>query len=798
MKDINWATFPFVDRWLPDVGVIQKRWPNLAQYNPCADWHQYQQDNPNQSIYHCLRNFRQSRLAYLAVQDALLDDHLLTLNQVTQLADCLLQQALHHAENQIQQRMGVMRDKGGHKVPFAVFALGKMGTGELNYSSDIDLVFVSGGQGRSDGQRSVDSGRYFEKLGRLLIQLLDEVTDKGRVYRVDMRLRPFGTAAPLVCTSAALQNYIITEGRAWERFAWMRARFVAGDESLAADIQNTINPFIYRRHLDFSVFDSLARVKREMQAVAQNHVDDIKLGEGGIREIEFIVQSLQVTFGGRHTELQGAAIAPQFKALEARGQLSSADAEKLMSAWLFLRRLENLCQLVNDQQTHLPPDDQDVLSVMAKIMGMGDWQTCKDTWRQHRQEVSHQFKKLFSNNESDQALSSEQLLWVDEQVRLHIENKVSQDKEDQLRQLLERASTLASLDELDQQFVPIVLAILRRPSYVLMLNQESSLLPRLLKLTQKSTYFTDTIKKQPALMEQLFEPEVLPQVNDVEWYISQWQTNTDEEEQWLEAIRFFKQRQQFTLMAQRSHDVAALRQGFSDLAESLVHHVVAQGWRDVVARKGDVGLVVADMVVIAYGSLGVKHMSLTSDLDLVLVIDVDELSADQRVFAQRWGKRINHLLTVRTYHGVLYDLDLQLRPNGNSGALVTSRKEFASYQKSQAWVWEHAALIKARLLNGQSAQRAWFYQLKKYILTRDCDEKKVLQAMKKMSEKLDQFGHKNHEIELSFLTTLMLGFSKNPELLQFDNYVQLVEKAVQCQLIEKDQGHSLLALKSPI
>lgn len=799
---MDWAAFPFVEKWLSEVRSIRQQWPELSQYQVASDWRTFQSSHSDKDLNHQLRWFKQSRLAYLAVMDAedptaSPENHLTTIHQVTALAECMVQQALAFAVQQVKSRMGEVRDEQGNIIPFVVFALGKLGTGELNYSSDIDLVFVCGGQGQSDGPRVVNSERYFEKMGRLLIQCLDQFTQHGRVHRVDMRLRPFGSAAPLVCTAAALHNYIITEGREWERFAWMRARPVAGCKELAKEVLSLIQPFIYRRHLDYSVFDSLARVKLDMHALAQTHEDDIKLGPGGIREIEFIVQSMQVTFGGRHPQLQGEAMAPQFDKLCHVSHLDSAQVKALSEAWYFMRRLENLFQLVDDGQTHVPPAEERSRQAIAEVMGYDDWSSCQQQWLLHRDEVISQFKALFEDEANEQALAADQLLWVSETMALHFEDKMPQDREDQMRRLLERAIELATREFVQQQFLPIVLSIMRRPSYVMMLLQESALLPRLFGLLRQSSYFTTIIKQHPALLELLFEPEPLPKDMGVEWYRQQWRRPPEDEEQWMEAMRFFKHKHQFLLIEQRRHDTLTLRQGFSDLAACVVDLVVKKAWHDVLSRLGDVGLAAEDMMVLAYGSLGVRYMSLASDLDLVMVIDRDQLDPEQQVFIQRWGKRITHHLTVKTYHGVLYELDLQLRPNGQSGALVTNRAEFEHYQQHQAWVWEHAALIKARLINGSKAQQQWFVELRKRILTKTKDPNLVTEEMNKMSQKLHQLGRKGHDQEMELLTQVLLLAPKRPAVLDFDHYLAFLDQALGLGLIDESTRSELEALKSP-
>ncbi len=800
MKQQDWTTFPFVSQWLPEVKRLEEYWPKVTEYDLTTDWNAFVNSHLEWDNFKLLRFFRQSRLAYLAVQDTQINDHLQTLHRISELAEFLVKQALMMAQQQLTERIGVVKDSNGTTVPFVILALGKLGTRELNYSSDIDLVFVAGGSGNSDGIRSINSERYFEKLGRLLIKLLDHFTIDGRAYRVDMRLRPFGSASPLVSTSVSLQHYITTEGRTWERFAWMRARVVAGCHMLGTEILKAITPFIYRRHLDYSVFDALAHVKREMQAVAHFCSDDIKLGTGGIRELEFIVQSLQATFGGRHTQLQGVSIAPQFANLIATPNLPDVNASQLEKAWLFLRRLENLCQLVGDEQTHHIPDDVKVREHIAQLMGFKDWTCCKMTWNTHREVVSQQFKSLFELTDAENRLSDDQLLWLDQIMRRHFENKMPQIREDQMKALIERALELTTPQILNDRLLPILLAIMKRPSYITMMLQEPCLLSRLLSLLNESPLFGNMFKQQPALLELLFDPEPVPDKVDRQWIEDAWYQTPiiEDEEQWIEHIRFFKQQQQFKLIEHFKNQADVLFHGFSLLAECLINWVVERAWHDVVKRKGSAGLELNDLMVIAYGSLGAKHMSINSDLDLVFVIDLDELTPDQQIFIQRWVKRISHLLTVKTYHDILYKLDLQLRPNGNAGALVTSRAEFEHYQKHQAWFWEHAALIKARILNGNNSQKEWFNTLRTAVLTMKRDAQKVAIDINTMIKKLQHFDLQNQKAELSLLKEILIHAAEKPKLLIFNNYFQLLEQAHDEKLIDNNQLIHLKTIKAPI
>lgn len=799
--------FPFLSCLQADINRLLEKYPQQSDLNLSQDWQWFEQQNKSLDVFKKLRIYRKTRLALIASLDELGcgSSHLWAMHRTSELAILMVQQAYRYCRKELNKKYGQVISPEGYPVSLQVFALGKLGTGELNYSSDLDLVFVYEHGGLSNGSRTLEAQPYFERFGRRLIQLLDQFTADGQVYRIDMRLRPFGSASPIVCSNEALSQYIINEGREWERFAWMRSHTVAGNIASGRAMLQEIKPFIYRKHLDYSVFESLARIKREMSADLPNHQSDLKLGEGGIREIEFIVQSLQVTFGGRIELLQGRAIFPQFKQLQNKQKIPAKQAQKLQQAWLFLRKLENLCQLQNDQQTHKLPTDKQQLESFALLMGFNCWNSCYQQLNSHQQFVQQQFSELFEQEQTTQTkLNQSQIITIKNIIKQHFHTKIAQTHVDKVRQLLERAFTIGDPLLCQQRLLPILKAISKRPSYILMLIQEQSLLPKLLKLLQKSEYFSHTISRFPALLELFFEPENMLEPIDQRWLQQQWDSHKNwpdlDAEQWAENIRYFKQKIQFKLIQaqqqQQLHD-RSLRHAFCSLAEFLLSKVVQQSHQETRLKHKSSTIKAGLLQIIAYGSLGVKNMHQDSDLDIVFIVDLPRINSDQRLFLQRWIKRIISQLNTTMYHGDLYQVDLQLRPNGNSGAMVTTISEFTRYQQQQAWLWEHAALIKARLLNSPPNEN-WLDQLRTKLLCRPKTKQQIDQAFEKIEQKMQQQGKETHHQELKLLEKILQLASQKPELLRFSDYSELLEKAQQEQLITHIQAKQLLNNKHHI
>ncbi len=784
------SAFPFLQAQWQQIKSITASYPEVLTYDLVQDWQCFLQNNQGLDWFSRLRLFRQSRLAYLAYHDMALPTtkHLSTMHQVTALADHLIATAYEVSTDELTSKHGVVVDEQGEQIDMMVFALGKLGTNELNYSSDVDLVFLYPGSGVSNGGRSIDAASYFSRLGKRIIQLLDHYTGLGRVYRVDMRLRPFGSAGPLVCSTNSLQQYLLHEGREWERFAWMRARMVCGSRSAGAAVMSEIQPFIYRKHLDYSVFSALAKIKSEIAQHLNHSVDDLKQGTGGIRAVEFIVQSLQMVFGGRNKRLQGTAISKQIQSLVEEKKLEPNKGRQLYEAWLWLRKIENLCQIVNDQDTHEVPDDSEVKQAISDCFGMSDWPSLEQALRAKRAHVVALFEQLFDDKRYVEQLNTNDQEKISELMAELPSGRMPQDTRERVRLLLEASMGLTDHSGL-QRFIGLVKNLLTRPSYIMMLNKEPNVHKAVLELLNRHVYFVETLTQYPVLLEQLFDHQTHQMFNQQN-LLTAWQLVKQEAdvEQWMESLRYFKLFNQFNVIKAWSYEeitASQAQQQLTVLATFILRQVMYYSWHEIKEKMGSAGVAADQLIAIAYGSAAVEQMSVSSDLDLVFVVDTDKLNTDQRLFMQKWVRRLIHHLNTQLYHGKLYDLDLQLRPNGNSGALVTTRTEFEKYQNKEAWIWEHAAMIKSKALVGTEKQQQWHQNLRQGLLTQPRNETEVDDALQSMSDKLaNTHGDKHHATEFVVLAAVLKHAHRHPELVNPAKIVDLHQLLQQLGLID--------------
>ncbi len=736
-----------------------------------TDWSDYKIQHPHLDIFALPRKYRQSRLALIAARDLERtnpESHIHTLKQTSQLAKLMIEFAYETAVNELEQQFGQVFNQQGKKQNFIIFALGKLGGHELNYSSDVDLVFCYSGNGESDGKKCLDASTYFPRLGRRIIQILDVVTSDGIVYRVDMRLRPFGSAAPLVCSVSNLLHYLESEGRDWERYAWMRASYVAGDKSIGINTLEEIQPFIYRKYLDYNIFESLRQIKQQIARQQLDDEDNIKLGMGGIREIEFIVQTLQITFAGRDKQLRGNDLWQQMHNLQTQGHISLENLQHLTAAWLFLRKLENLCQIIHDRDSHHLPENPKQL---ALCMGYKDTKSLLKQSQIYRKNVHDIFEKLFLSNKTSTSPMLENLQIQTIKDEISKKNHPKQNKHkiyaayDAIIPLLDKHENSEIIIKRYQQVID---SVSKRTSYLSMLIESSLILKKLIQQISHSEYFSNSIAKTPSLLEMLFDG-INQEDFDIEhqWQFFSSKQKMDDDEQYLEKLCQFKKNIQFkAIMAyiDEINDAQTTSKILSNLAGFILSLVIKQAWEQI---QNNIACEIQtdDLIVIAYGSLAMRNMHLQSDFDLVFILNQD-INDNNHKFIMRWIKRIIHLLSVKTYSGSLYQLDTQLRPNGKSGAAIVTQSSFENYQLNEAWLWEHAALIKTRAVYATKAQTEWFNSLRKKILCQKRDPKAIDKDLMDMAKKLEQQSNKKHQQEFKFLGDLLKQANKNPEILE--------------------------------
>ncbi|HGG59675.1 MAG TPA: bifunctional [glutamate--ammonia ligase]-adenylyl-L-tyrosine phosphorylase/[glutamate--ammonia-ligase] adenylyltransferase [Gammaproteobacteria bacterium] len=730
-----------------------------------------------------------------------------TLAGLSALADALVDIALRWLyEDQCRRPCGIPRDEQGVRQSLVVLGMGKLGGQELNFSSDIDLIFFFPARGMTDGQRPISNERFFTRLGQRLIRALDSRTSDGFVFRVDMRLRPFGKSGALTPSMAAMLQYYPLHGRDWERYAMIKARVIAGDRGAGERLLDELQGFVYRRYLDYSAIESLRDMKAmiEREAARKSRGDHLKLGPGGIREVEFIVQLFQLIHGGRDRHLRQRSLLPVLHYLGERGLLPKASVEKLARAYRFLRKAENALQMLRDQQTHVLPENDDDRWRLAAATGFERWEHFRAELDHHRQIVRDHFETLFrpANGEPAPApdASPLRIVWetLDEDrdanldllreagfrdpeatlkalIELHDDRRIAALSSEGRRRLdrlmprvLDAAARQADPDETLARLSALIAAIAQRTVYLSLLLERPQALEHLARLCAASPWFRDYISRHPLLLDSLIDPRTLYAPPDREALRAELdeelaRLDPDDEEQFLDQLRHFKKRQVFRVAAADIVGALPLMK-VSDhltwLAEVLLEAAAEAAWNTLTARFGAPRCVIEGqpheprLMIIGYGKLGGLEMGYGSDLDLVFVHDSageqqatdGENSIHNEVFFARLGQRIIHLLTVMTPARKVYETDLRLRPGGQSGRLVPSFNAYARYLEQDAWTWEHQALIRARPITGPAPLRERFAALRERVLCQPRDPETLRDEVRAMRQKMWRHqgqGHSN-------------------------------------------------------
>ncbi|EML9987212.1 bifunctional [glutamate--ammonia ligase]-adenylyl-L-tyrosine phosphorylase/[glutamate--ammonia-ligase] adenylyltransferase [Citrobacter amalonaticus] len=798
-----------------DSIIAHPRWlTELESAPPQADeWQQYGEwlqaalatVNDEAALMHELRLFRRRVMVRIAWAQALsLVDETDILQQLSHLAETLIVSARDWLYDACCREWGTPCSQDGIPQPLLILGMGKLGGGELNFSSDIDLIFAWPEHGSTQGgRRELDNAQFFTRMGQRLIKVLDQPTQDGFVYRVDMRLRPFGDSGPLVLSFAALEDYYQEQGRDWERYAMVKARIMGDTDGRYVDeLRAMLRPFVFRRYIDFSVIQSLRNMKGMIAREVRRRglKDNIKLGAGGIREIEFIVQVFQLIRGGREPSLQSRSLLPTLSAIAALHLLPENDAEQLRLAYLFLRRLENLLQSINDEQTQTLPGDELNRARLAWGMNADNWSQLMETLEGHMANVRRVFNELIGDDETDtqeDALSEQwRELWQDalqEDDTPPVLSHLTDD--DRLRVLALIADFRKELDKrtigprgrqvLDHlmphllsdvctrqdaslplsRITPLLVGIVTRTTYLELLSEFPGALKHLISLCAASPMVASQLARYPLLLDELLDPNTLYQPTATDAYRDELRqyllrVPEDDEEQQLEALRQFKQTQLLRIAAADiagTLPVMKVSDHLTWLAEAMIDAVVQQAWLQMVARYGQPTHLTEragrGFAVVGYGKLGGWELGYSSDLDLIFLhdcpIDVmtdGEREIDGRQFYLRLAQRIMHLFSTRTSSGILYEVDARLRPSGAAGMLVTSTESFADYQKNEAWTWEHQALVRARVVYGDPQLTSQFDSVRRDIMTQPRDGKTLQNEVREMREKMRaHLGNKHRD-----------------------------------------------------
>ena len=776
---------------------LEQRPPEAQEWQHYAAWLQseLQEVDDEAALMRALRLFRRRIMVRIAWAQTLQQVPTeISLQQLSVLAETLIITARDWLYAACCGEWGTPCNRDGVPQPLMILGMGKLGGGELNFSSDIDLIFAWPENGSTQGgRRELDNAQFFTRLGQKLIKVLDQPTQDGFVYRVDMRLRPFGDSGPLVLSFAALEDYYQEQGRDWERYAMVKARIMGDtDDAWSQELRNMLRPFVFRRYIDFSVIQSLRNMKGMIAREVRRRglKDNIKLGAGGIRETEFIVQVFQLIRGGREPSLQSRSLLPTLEAIQQLHLLPEGNAQRLREAYLYLRRLENLLQSINDEQTQTLPGDELNRARLAWAMNEDSWDALQQTLQAHMDDVRQVFNDLIGDDEpeagEDKIAEAWRELWQDaldaddttavlshltpqargEVLRLVGEFRQDTDKRtigprgrqvlDQLMpRLLSEACSRSDAPLLLSRLFPLLLGIVTRTTYLELLTEYSGALKHLITLCAASPMIAGQLARYPLLLDELLDPNTLYQPTATDAYKDELRqyllrVPDDDEEQQLEALRQFKQAQLLRVAAADitgTLPVMKVSDHLTWLAEAIIDAVVQQAWTQMVARFGQPKHLREregrGFAVIGYGKLGGWELGYSSDLDLVFLHDCPaevmtdgEREIDGRQFYLRLAQRVIHLFSTRTSSGILYEVDARLRPSGAAGMLVTTAEAFADYQKNEAWTWEHQALVRARIVYGDPLLNREFDAIRREILSRPREGEKLQIEVREMREKM--------------------------------------------------------------
>ncbi|MEH6357799.1 MAG: bifunctional [glutamate--ammonia ligase]-adenylyl-L-tyrosine phosphorylase/[glutamate--ammonia-ligase] adenylyltransferase [Pseudomonadales bacterium] len=772
-----------------------------------------------------LRLFRQRELARIVWRDLARTATLIdTTTHVSWLADVCIDQALSWLYGQACEKWGVPSTLINEQwVPqrMVVIGMGKLGAKELNVSSDIDLMFTYQGKGCTQGgARELDNQEFFVRLGQRLIHVLDSRTADGFVFRVDMRLRPYGQSGALALNFDAMCQYYQMQGRDWERYAMIKARIVAGDKHAGIQLREELRPFVYRKYLDYSAIEALRSMKELIRREEKQRglQQDVKLGSGGIREIEFIAQVFQLIRGGKDKRLQQRGLRGVFETLVTTEIMPVADVQGLMQAYEFLRNTEHALQAIRDKQTQRLPDDGVGRLRLAFSMGFDDWASFGKRLGEHRHFVHEQFSQLIAPpqdtiDESSVELEQWQVLWRQlsrqelngEWALEFVAEKNFADAEKVLEVLQQLATSkkVASLQPIPQKrldevmplllteiskgeepqqtlerILPLVDTVLRRTAYLVLLVENRGALTQLVRLCSASPLIAEELTLHPILLDELLDVRELYNPLDLDGLRNELRQHMlriaeDDVEEQMDFLRYFKRAQVLRVAASEvtgAFPIMKVSDHLTYIAEAILHQVLQLAWQHMTSKYGvpqqsESASCDPSFIIVGYGKLGGLEMGYKSDLDLVFLDDAPtglatdgEKSIDNSVFFTRLAQRIIHLLTTFTSAGQLYEVDMRLRPSGSSGLLVTSVEGFERYQNKQAWTWEHQALMRARVIAGDQRVAQQFERLRDEILSKPRDAAELRQQVREMRGKITEVYATHKRDEETLKTTFGLKY----------------------------------------
>lgn len=864
LNKVHWlvAISPFIGRTL-----MQYRKPAAARlFDPLP----FTEGDVSERLKQCssedeamrtLRQIRHIEMARIAAFD-LTGDMSVTrvLQQVSDLADMLIEQSLEWLTGFYKERWGEALFENGTPMPLMVLAMGKLGGHELNFSSDIDLIFCYPEKGETQGgKRSLDHEVYFTRIAQGLIKLLGHQTVDGQAYRIDMRLRPFGQSGPMVTSLSALEDYYQEQGRNWERYALVKARVLNAGPVWQTRFYRLMRPFVYRRYLDYSAIDALRKMKLliNQEARRKGVAGNIKLGVGGIREVEFVAQVFQLIRGGREPEFQTRSVIEALSVCEEHRLIDPGAVSELLEGYAWLRKVEHVLQEINDDQTQTLPDDEVNRLRVLQATGYKDWDAFMSALQQQMQNVHQHFldviggeDEMYSPEDSEFALLWQDLL--DDETAVDVFDEAGVDNPEacwnavrNLRQDLRKRSSgprgreiLASLvpyfvesavqrpgtDVTLERVFDILRQIASRTTYLDLLAQNKDAREQLVFLCQSSPWVAHLVAKFPLLLDELIDANQLYQLPEPDSYrhrVSEYlmRIPNDDAEAQMDALRQVKQIHQLKVAAADLNDGVKLER-VSDhltfLAEAMIDQVVMLAWRQLTDKHGcppgksdeDTGF-----GVLGYGKLGGYELGYGSDLDLVFVCE-DDIEGDTdghrpiaaQQFYIRLAQRILHLFTTRTMSGVLYDVDMRLRPSGQSGLLVIRLGTYAEYLNEDAWTWELQALVRARMVFGTPRLFDAFAGVRRDLLAHKREPEQLVKDVLAMRKRMREHLWKKHAeladvkqmpggiTDIEFISQyLVLRYAPQyPQLSGWTDNIRILDEAEHAGLIDESDVHILV------
>ncbi|WP_180130931.1 MULTISPECIES: bifunctional [glutamate--ammonia ligase]-adenylyl-L-tyrosine phosphorylase/[glutamate--ammonia-ligase] adenylyltransferase [unclassified Acinetobacter] len=770
--------------------------------------------------------------------------------ELSDFADASICAAKDFARNPLIAKYGEPLGYKGEVQDLIVVAMGKLGAQELNLSSDIDLIFAFDEQGETNGRKCIDVQQFCILWGQKLIYLLDHITADGFVFRVDMRLRPWGDGSALAISHAALEKYLSQHGREWERYAWIKARIVTGGKE-GAELLEMTRPFVFRKYVDYTAFEAMREMKAmiEREVLRRNIEDDIKLGAGGIREVEFIVQVFQLIYGGSKLELQDRQCLVSLHHLGEVGLLENTAVADLEDAYLFLRRIEHAIQALNDQQTQSLPHEPEPRQRILDTLGFASWDDFLNVLNQKRAKVIYQFEHLIKEKEPDPLLESFS----------HLEAQLNDVLDDDAKNLIhefwyghalkklpakavQRLKTfwphlIEAILQSDKpqvallRLMPLVESVLRRTVYLVMLIESKGALQRLVKMATVSPWICEELTHYPVLLDEFLSMDFeLPKRKDLEDSLRQQllRIEIDQVEDQMRVLRLFKKS---NVLAVAASDVLAesplmkVSDALTDIAEVSVNATLHLAYQIVAKKHGypidaegqRCSIDHTAFAVIGYGKVGGIELGYGSDLDLVFIHYMDEQADTDGQkpisgfeFAMRVAQKFMSLMTTQTLDGRVYEVDTRLRPSGEAGLLVTSLKAFEQYQHKNAWVWEHQALVRARTIAGEHSLRIEIENLRCNILTQPRDENNVRAEVLKMRQKMkDHLGSSKEQqkdgifhlkqdaggiVDIEFMAqyAVLAWSGSNPDLAHYSDNVRILEDAARTDCLSSADATALI------